>query len=103
VGHDREKKTMRVIYSEKASHELLGIQDYLGGSFSPRIANEKIDKIRRDIEILAGNPFFGREITNGIRKTVSGMSVILYEVVGDNIEIHHIVDCRTDWVNTLFS
>lgn len=93
---------MQIIYSPKSKTELENIHDYLIENFGSRIASEKIDMIRDDITRLSCDPFFGRLIVDGIRKLNSGMSMIIYEVQEKYIEIHHVVDCRTDWARTLF-
>ena len=92
---------MQIIYSQKSKEEIEDIQDYLIDNFGERLAGEKIDMIRDDISILSENPFYGRLIVDGIRKLNSGMSVILYEVQEKSVEIHHVVDSRTNWVRTL--
>ena len=92
---------MHIIISPKAHEELADIKRYLFSRFDEKTCNKKIDEIYQNIFDLAENPFLGRHIVDGIRKINSGMSIILYEVMDKHIEIHHVVDCRTDWVKTL--
>jgi plasmid stabilization system protein ParE len=92
---------MQIIISPKAYLELADIKAYLLENFGEKTCDKRIDEIYKDIYMLSEDPFFGRHIVDGIRKINSGMSTILYEVEDEHIEIHHVVDSRTDWVKIL--
>lgn len=94
---------MRIIYSPKAAIELHHVHSYLVDNFGVRIANKKIDELTYHIRLLASSPQIGRLVRNGYRKTVQGQNVVLYEIRGEIIEIHHIVNSRTDWVNIILN
>jgi len=92
---------MRISFSPKSISDLDYIQDYVLESFGVRVAERVISSIEKDIAYLLENPFFGRHIVDGIRKLVSGVSIVIYEVQDEKVEIHHVIDSRTDWVRTL--
>ena len=93
---------MQIIYSPKSIKDIENIQDYLEGRFGSRIADE-IMELRKDIKILEENPYFGRQVMHGVRKFNSGLSIIIYEIKNQRIEILHVVDGRSDYANTLFT
>ena len=94
---------MPIDISQEALEEIAVIQRYLLASFGEKICNDIIDKIYKDIYLLEENPYFGRQVMHGVRKFNSGLSIIIYEIKNQRIEIHHVVDGRSDYANTLFT
>ena len=93
---------MTVTYSEKAIQDINLIFDYLIFEFGAKVAEEKVNKIHGDIAILEENPFFGRAIFDNMRKLISGVSAIIYEVTSDTVEIYRVFDARSDYMRTIF-
>jgi len=77
------------------------IYDYLYENFGFKIAEVKLQEIKDIINVLHESPFFGRAIFDNLRKLNSGPCIIIYEVT-NVVEILHIVDGRSDYMETLF-
>jgi len=94
---------MNIEISQKARNDLQSIYDYLHESFGARIAEEKLQEIKKDINLLGEMPFFGKAVAGtGLRMLVSGMAIIIYDVMDKVLEILHIIDGRSDYAKTLF-
>ena len=94
---------MRVEVSQKARDDLQVIYNYLYDCFGARVAEVKLQGIRKDIDMLGENPFMGRAFVNNLRLLNSGLSIIVYEVDDRVLEVLHVVDGRSDYARTLFS
>jgi toxin ParE1/3/4 len=89
---------MRIVISDKARSDLLGIFRYLEER-SPNAADTFIRRIDSNFDNLVRFPFIGRErpwLAPGIRCLVVGLHLLFYTVVADVITIVRVIDARMD-------
>ncbi len=69
----------------------------------PASAKKVTDQLLNDIEMLASNPYIGKEceelilIPTHYRRLISGNYLCFYRIIGNTIFIYHIVDGRTNY------
>jgi toxin ParE1/3/4 len=89
---------MKVIVSERADADLLGIFRYLVER-NPAAAEAAIRRIDQKFNNLSRFPFIGRERTTlaaDLRSIASGVHVIFYTVEHDRVVIVRVLDGRRD-------
>jgi len=68
------------------------------------IAQEKIEKLHKDNDLLEDHPFMGRSIDGydeNLRILLSRPCVIIYDFDGEVVEILHVVEGRTNYIETI--
>ena len=77
----------------KAEEDLIDIWTYIALD-DERAADRVLDALERKTTLLARNPNIGRErfdIAAGVRSVVSGSYLILYRILGDEVEVDRYV------------
>lgn len=97
---------VRIQISKRADLEIDEIEDYLRRNFGAKVADQKLVKLYKDINMLASHPFMGRSCDGhdeNLRQIFCAPNVIIYDIddVDKVIEIVHIVDARADYVRLL--
>ena len=95
---------MKVRISHKANEDIMCIYLYLEDVFGISVADRKIANLYRDINHLINNPFMGKSVygkDQNLRTLFSKPNIILYDINNDVIEILHILDGRSNWINTV--
>lgn len=84
---------MKVVWTERAKHELRGINGYL--EYAPT-AKQLIKAIRRRVQMLSQFPLMGRMIPEindpALRELIVGQFRVLHHVYPDRIDILRVVD-----------
>ncbi|MCL2570695.1 MAG: type II toxin-antitoxin system RelE/ParE family toxin [Firmicutes bacterium] len=93
---------MHIEISQKARNDLQLIYDYLCESFGSKVAEDKLQEIKKDINLLGQMPFFGKALFDNLRKLNSGINIIIYEIQNHTVAILHVVDGRSDYARVLF-
>jgi len=95
---------MKVQIHPKATAEIYGIYGYLCDAFSERLADKKVAQIYKDIYMLGNNPFMGRSVDGNdknLRQFFSAPNIIIYDINDRALEILHVVDARSDYIQNL--
>ena len=89
---------MRVVLSDRARVDLLGIHQYLNER-SPNAADAFIRRIDANFANLIRFPFIGRErssLSPGLRSLVVGLHLVFYTVGAEEIIVVRVIDGRMD-------
>jgi toxin ParE1/3/4 len=87
---------VRVVRTDRAEEDLIDIWTYVALD-NERAADRVLDMLERKTRLLAKNPNIGRErfdIAAGVRSVVSGSYLILYRILGDEVEVVRYVHVR---------
>jgi len=87
---------MRIVRTARAEGDLIDIWTYIALD-DERAADRVLDVLERKTKLLANNPNIGRErfdIAAGVRSLVSGSYLILYRILGDEVEVVRYVHVR---------
>ena len=87
---------MRIVRTARAEEDLIDIWTYIALD-DERAADRVLDELERKTTLLASNPNIGRErfdIAAGVRSVVSGSYLILYRILGDEVEVVRYVHMR---------
>jgi toxin ParE1/3/4 len=87
---------MRIVRTPRAEEDLIDIWTYIALD-DVRAADRVLDELERKTVLLASNPNIGRErfdIAAGVRRVVSGSYLILYRILGDEVELVRYVHVR---------
>jgi toxin ParE1/3/4 len=89
---------MKIVWSEKAEHDLLKIYAYVAAR-NPQAAEALVREVDARFKNLSRFPFIGRErpsLAPGLRSILVGTHLIFYCVEHDRIVIVRIIDGRMD-------
>jgi toxin ParE1/3/4 len=89
---------MKVLLSDKASEDLVGIYLYIAER-NPTAAETLVRRIDEKFDQLSDLPFIGRKrssLAPGLRSVVVGNHLIFYSVSPDSIIVVRIIDGRMD-------
>lgn len=97
---------MKVVITEAALHDLGDISDYIAAD-NPVRAESFVDELIDRCESLADQPLayplIPRYERYGVRRRVHGSYLILYRIVGERIEVLHVLHGSRDYETILFS
>ncbi|MCQ2749530.1 MAG: type II toxin-antitoxin system RelE/ParE family toxin [Clostridia bacterium] len=97
----------KLIYTDHFYEYLREVMLYIANKYSHEIAEEKINKIGQDINLLKQYPYLGRipkfreDRRRGYRALVLEKNIVFYSVDEEDktITLHIITDYRTDYIS----
>ncbi|MGH6836600.1 MAG: type II toxin-antitoxin system RelE/ParE family toxin [Methylocella sp.] len=87
---------MRIIRTARAEEDVIDIWTYIALD-NEQAADRVLDALERKTRLLASTQNIGRErfdIAAGVRSVVSGSYLILYRILGDEVEVVRYVHVR---------
>jgi len=101
-------KPARIHFLEVAERDLRDLRSYILENFSRQQWQETYGLIREAVDTIASFPQAGKvppELTplgaNQYRQIIAGMNRIIYEIRGNDIFIHIVIDTRKDFQSFL--
>ncbi|MBG0798224.1 type II toxin-antitoxin system RelE/ParE family toxin [Methylocystis sp. L43] len=87
---------MRIVRTARAEEDLIEIWSYIAKE-NETAADRTLDALERKTRLLGLHPHIGREqpdIGKGVRSAISGAYLILYQLLGDRVEVVRYVHIR---------
>ena len=101
-------KKYSVEYSKEAKQDLIGIKQYIKYNLQePKVAEQLISKIRKQIDTLKDNPEIYQIIDENliqkleVRKFIINNYIVFYRIKNSNIQIVRIMYGRRNWIMLL--
>ena len=101
-------KKYSVEYSKEAKQDLIGIKQYIKYNLQePKVAEQLISKIRKQIDTLKDNPEIYQIIDENliqkleVRNFIINNYIVFYRIKNSNIQIVRIMYGRRNWIMLL--
>jgi toxin ParE1/3/4 len=96
---------MKLAFAREAEADLARIGDWIAQDSPLRAAafvSEIEERCRRLTSMPRAHPLVPRYETRGVRRAPHGDYLIFYRIIGDTVEVVHVLHGRRDYEKTLF-